>query len=43
MAEKILDFYKGIGENNQIIMATHSPHIISLCEKEEVIILDVHS
>ena len=39
--KKILDFYKGIGENNQIIIATHSPHIVSSCEKEEVIILDI--
>ena len=38
--QKILDFYKGIGENNQIIIATHSPHIVSSCKKEEVIVLD---
>lgn len=37
--QKILDFYKGIGENNQIIIATHSPHIVSSCKKEEVIVL----
>lgn len=38
--QKILDFYKGIGENNQIIIATHSPHIVSSCKKEEVIVLN---
>lgn len=38
--QKILDFYKSIGENNQIIIATHSPHIVSSCKKEEVIVLD---
>lgn len=38
--QKILDFYKSIGEGNQIIIATHSPHIISSCKKEEVIVLD---
>ena len=38
--QKILEFYKGIGENNQIIIATHSPHIVPSCKKEEVIVLD---
>lgn len=38
--QKILDFYKSIGENNQIIIATHSPHIVSSCKKQEVIVLD---
>ena len=38
--QKILDFYKSIGKNNQIIIATHSPHIVSSCKKEEVIVLD---
>ncbi|SUY48136.1 ATP-dependent OLD family endonuclease [Clostridium putrefaciens] len=37
--QKILGFYKGIGEDNQIIIATHSPHIVSSCKKEEVIVL----
>lgn len=37
--QKILNFYKEIGENNQIIIATHSPHIVSSCKKEEVIAL----
>ncbi|SFB11376.1 AAA family ATPase [Clostridium frigidicarnis] len=37
--QKILDFYKEIGKNNQIIIATHSPHIVSSCKKEEVIVL----
>ncbi|NFG40381.1 ATP-binding protein [Clostridium botulinum] len=38
--QKILEFYKGIGKNNQIIIATHSPHIVSSCKKEEVIVLE---
>lgn len=38
--QKILEFYKGIGENNQIIIATHSPNIVLSCKKEEVIVLD---
>ncbi|EJO5347322.1 AAA family ATPase [Clostridium botulinum] len=37
--QKILDFYKSIGKDNQIIIATHSPHIVSSCKKEEVIVL----
>lgn len=39
MAAENIRFYKGIGENNQIIIATHSPHIVSSCKKEEVIVL----
>lgn len=35
--QKILDFYrKVVGSSNQLIIATHSPHIISSCKKEEV-------
>lgn len=34
--QKILNFYKNIGESNQIIIATHSPHIVSSCKKGEV-------
>ena len=35
--QKILDFYRKIaGASNQLIIATHSPHIISSCKKEEV-------
>lgn len=37
--QKILDFYKNIGDNNQIIIATHSPHIVSSCRKEEIRVL----
>jgi predicted ATP-dependent endonuclease of OLD family len=38
--QKILAFYRNIGENNQIIIATHSPHIVSACKKDEVIVLE---
>lgn len=38
--QKILDFYKNIGNNNQIIIATHSPHIVSSCRKEEIRVLN---
>jgi predicted ATPase len=37
--QKILDFYRKIGVNNQIIIATHSPHIVSSCKKEEIRVL----
>ncbi|MFT5874375.1 MAG: putative ATPase [Clostridium sp.] len=37
--QKILDFYRNIGNNNQIIIATHSPHIVSSCKKEEIRVL----
>lgn len=31
--------YKKIGKNNQIIVATHSPHILGSVPKENLIIL----
>lgn len=37
--QKILDFYRKVAGNNQLIIATHSPHIISSCKKEEVRVL----
>jgi len=37
--QKILDFYRKVAGNNQLILATHSPHIISSCKKEEVRVL----
>jgi predicted ATPase len=37
--QKILNFYRNIGKNNQIIIATHSPHIVSDCKREEVRVL----
>ena len=37
--QKILKVYENIGENNQVIVATHSPHIIASTPKENVKIL----
>lgn len=37
--QKILDFYRKVAGNNQLIIATHSPHIVSSCKKEEVRVL----
>ncbi|MBC2849880.1 AAA family ATPase [Cetobacterium sp. 8H] len=37
--QKILEVYKKIGKNNQIIIATHSPHILGSVPKENLIIL----
>ena len=37
--QKIIKVYERIGENNQIIIATHSPHILSSVEKKESIFL----
>ena len=33
---KIVNVYENIGENNQIIIATHSPHIIGNVKKEQL-------
>ena len=38
--QKIVDFYRKIGKNNQIILATHSPHILGSVEKENIILLE---
>lgn len=37
--QKIIEVYKRIGKNNQIIVATHSPHILGSVKKEEIILL----
>lgn len=37
--QKIVKVYKGIGENNQIIIATHSPHIVSSVKSESLKLL----
>ncbi|MGL5703366.1 MAG: AAA family ATPase [Cetobacterium sp.] len=37
--QKILKVYEKIGKNNQIIIATHSPHILGSVSKENLIIL----
>jgi len=37
--QKILKVYENIGKNNQVIVATHSPHIIASTAKENVKIL----
>lgn len=36
---KIIKLYENIGENNQIIMATHSPHIVSDIEAKQLRIM----
>lgn len=33
---KIIDVYKSIGENNQLIIATHSPHIVGSVKSENL-------
>ncbi len=38
--QKIVDVYRKIGKNNQIILATHSPHILGSVEKENIILLE---
>lgn len=38
--QRIIDVYRKIGKNNQIIVATHSPHILGSVEKENIIILN---
>lgn len=39
--QKVLKLYQNIGENNQIIVATHSPHIIGASDAEEVFLLEI--
>ena len=36
---KIINVYENIGENNQLIIATHSPHIIGNVTKEQIRVL----
>ena len=38
--QRIIDVYRKIGKNNQIIIATHSPHILGSVKKENIILLD---
>ena len=38
--QKIVDVYRKIGRNNQIILATHSPHILGSVEKKNIILLE---
>ena len=37
--QRIIEVYKKIGENNQIIIATHSPHILGSVTSENIFIL----
>ena len=37
--QRIIEVYKRIGENNQIIIATHSPHILGSVSNENIFIL----
>jgi predicted ATP-binding protein involved in virulence len=39
--QKVMKLYQNIGENNQIIVATHSPHIIGASNAEEVFLLEI--
>ncbi|MCP4219810.1 MAG: ATP-binding protein [bacterium] len=32
--QKIIEVYRGLGKNNQVIVATHSPHVVSSVKKE---------
>ena len=36
---KIINVYESIGENNQFIIATHSPHIIGGIESKQLRVL----
>ena len=38
--QRIVDVYRKIGKNNQIIIATHSPHILGSVKKENIMLLD---
>lgn len=37
--QKIVKVYRNIGENNQVIIATHSPHVVASVPKESVRLL----
>jgi len=37
--QRILKIYENIGENNQVIVATHSPHVIASTDRQNVKIL----
>ena len=38
--QRIVDVYRKIGKSNQIIIATHSPHILGSVKKENIMLLD---
>ena len=38
--QRIVDVYRKIGKNNQIIIATHSPHMLGSVRKENIMLLD---
>ena len=38
--QRIVDVYRKIGKNNQIIIATHSSHILGSVKKENIMLLD---
>ena len=38
--QEVVDVYRKIGKNNQIIIATHSPHILGSVRKENIMLLD---
>lgn len=40
--QKVVQLYQNIGENNQVIVATHSPHIIGASKAEEVFLLEIN-
>ncbi|WP_373079041.1 AAA family ATPase [Fusobacterium varium] len=37
--QRIIEIYQRIGKNNQIIVATHSPHILGSISRENIILL----
>lgn len=39
--QNIVKLYQNIGENNQVIVATHSPHIIGASNADEVFLLEI--
>ena len=39
--KQVLKLYQNVGENNQVIVATHSPHIIGSANAEEVFLLEI--
>lgn len=39
--QKVLKLYQRLGENNQLIVATHSPHIIGSSNADEVFLLEI--
>ena len=39
--QKVLKLYQNIGENNQVIVATHSPQVIGSAKPNEVFFLEI--